>query len=178
MRQNAGERWDAGWVDSLASSSDLTAVSDPTADFTLVMPDSTLLCPEKMIQGNYLCTRTYNTGASFELISMKFACLMRVHPWVNSIVFGNNRPHRTTNMGENVPPKPVFCFHSAGMEFFMEKTYKQYLVPHSPQKKFSPFLSSNVYFASKMVMSPKKYFSRLFWKIWFFFWKNFSMKNI
>ncbi len=31
-----------------------------------------------------------------------------VHSWVNPIVFGNNRPNRTTNMGESVPLKPVF----------------------------------------------------------------------
>ncbi len=30
-------------------------------------------------------------------------------PWVNSTVFGNNRPNRTTDMGGNMPPKPVFC---------------------------------------------------------------------
>ncbi len=71
-------------------------------------------------------------------------------------------------------------YHSAGMEFFMEKTYRQYLVPHSPQKRFNPFLSSDAYFAPKMVMSPKNYFSRLFWNVFFFFerivqWKIFKI---
>ncbi len=67
-------------------------------------------CPaqKKMVQGNYLCTRTYDIGASFELIFMKFACLIQIHLWVKTIVFGNNRPSRTTDMGKNVSPKPVF----------------------------------------------------------------------
>ncbi len=67
------------------------------------------------------------------------------------------------------PQNQFFGFHSTGIEFFMEKTYKQYLVPHSPQKRFNSFLLSDAFFASKMVMSPKNYFSRLFWKICFFF---------
>ncbi len=56
--------------------------------------------------------------ASFELIFMKFPCLMRVHPWVNPIVFGNNRANRTTDMGENAPPKWVFWLSFSGMVFF------------------------------------------------------------
>ncbi len=55
-----------------------------------------------------VCVRSYNTVRSFDSIFMKFTWLMRVLSWVNPIVFGNNRPNRTTDMGENVPPKPVF----------------------------------------------------------------------
>ncbi len=55
---------------------------------------------------------------------MKFTWLVRVHPWVNPIAFGNNWPNRTTDIGENVSLKPVFCFHSAGTAFFEEKTRK------------------------------------------------------
>ncbi len=44
----------------------------------------------------------------FEPIFIKLTWLVRVHSWVNPVVFGNNRPNRATNMGENVPPKPVF----------------------------------------------------------------------
>ncbi len=102
------ERWDAGWVDSLPASSDITAVCDPTADFMLVMPVSSPLCPEKMVQGNYLRIRTYDIGASFELIFMKFTRLMRVYLWVNPIVFGNHRPNRTTDMGKYMSTKPAF----------------------------------------------------------------------
>ncbi len=36
-------------------------------------------------------------------IFMKFTWLVRVHSWVTPIVFGNNRPNRTTYMGKNVP---------------------------------------------------------------------------
>ncbi len=53
------------------------------------------------------CIRSYNTGLSFDPIFMKFTWSVRVHSWVNPIVFGNNRPNRTTDMGENEPPKPV-----------------------------------------------------------------------
>ncbi len=35
------------------------------------------------------------------------------------------------------PENQFYGFHSAGMEFFMEKFYEQYLVPHSPQKRGS-----------------------------------------
>ncbi len=56
----------------------------------------------------YFCVRTHDTGRSFELIFMKFIPLMRVHSWVNPIVFGNNWPNRTADMGKNVLPKLVF----------------------------------------------------------------------
>ncbi len=138
-----------------------------TRYFTLVTPVFSPPGTEKMVQGNYLCTRIHDTGASFELIFMKFACLMRIHPWVTVTAFGNNRRNRTTNMGENVTPKPVFGFHTVRMEFFMEKTYKPYFVLHSPQKMFNSFSLSKAYFASKMIMSPKNYLSQLFW-IFFF----------
>ncbi len=139
-----------------------------TADFTWVIPVFSPPCPEKMVQGTYLCTRTYDIEASFELIFRKFVCLMRVHPRVNPIVFVNNRPNRTIVKGENVPSKPVFGFHSAGMEFFMKKNYKQYLVPHLPQKRFDSFLSSNAYLASKMVMPPKLFFEVILENMLFF----------
>ncbi len=88
---NVGTQCDTGWVDSFPTSNDITTDCCPTADFTLVTPISCPPCPEKMVLGNCLCTRTYDAGARFELIFMKFACLMRVHPWVNPIVFGNNQ---------------------------------------------------------------------------------------
>ncbi len=115
-------------------------------------------CPEKIVQNNYLYARTYHTGASFELIFKKFACLMRANP----TVFGDNRPNRTTNMGENVTPKILFWLSFSRYGIFLEKTYKQYLVPHSPQKRFNLFLSCDAYLASKMVMYPQNNFSLLF----------------
>ncbi len=56
----------------------------------------------------YACIRSYDTVRSVDPIFMKLTWLVRVHSWVNPIVFGNNRPNRTTDMGENVPPKPIF----------------------------------------------------------------------
>ncbi len=48
--------------------------------------------------------RTNDTGRNFEPIFMKFARLVRVRPWVNPIVFGNNRSNSTTDKTENEPP--------------------------------------------------------------------------
>ncbi len=56
----------------------------------------------------YTCMGTHDTGRSFEPIFMKFTRLMRVHPRVNPIVYGNNRSNRTTDMEEKVHPKQVF----------------------------------------------------------------------
>ncbi len=74
--------------------------------FSLKVPDyeSTLLIYIYI----YICIRSYDTGRSSDPIFMKFTWLVRIHSCVNPIVFGNNRPNRTTDMGENVPPKPVF----------------------------------------------------------------------
>ncbi len=72
-----------------------------------------------------VCKRSYDTGdtgRSFDPIFMKFACLVRVHSWVNPIVFGHNRPNRTTYMGENVLQNQFFGFNSDGMGFFEKKT--------------------------------------------------------
>ncbi len=54
-----------------------------------------------------ICIRSYDTGRSFDPMFMKFTWLVRGHSWVKPIVFGNNRSNRTTDMGENVPPKQV-----------------------------------------------------------------------
>ncbi len=56
----------------------------------------------------YVCIRSYDTCRSFDPIFMKFTWLVRAPSWVNHFVFGNNLPSRTTYMGENMPPKPVF----------------------------------------------------------------------
>ncbi len=174
---NVGTQGDTGWVDSLSVSSDIMAVCSPTADFTLVTPVSSPPSPEKMVQCNYLC-RTYNTEASFELIFMKYACLMRVHPWMNPTVFGNNRSNRTTDVGKKVPLKPFFWLSFSRYKIFYAKTYRQCLVSYSPQKRFNLFLSFDACFAKKMVVSPKNNFSRLFWKISFFLKKLFNEKYL
>ncbi len=68
-----------------------------------------------------ICIRSYDTGRIFEPIFMKFTWLVRIHSWVNPIVFGNNRSNRTTYMGKNVPQNQVFGFKSDGMGFFEKK---------------------------------------------------------
>ncbi len=138
---------DAVWVDSLPASCDFTAVCDPTADFTLVAPVLSPPCPDKKWCGviNYIvCTRTHNAGPSFELIFMKFTCLLRVHPWVKSIVFGNNRPNGITNIGENVLPKSVFqlSFSRYGITvfnnlFLIEKVLFIFVVRRTLPQKWS-----------------------------------------
>ncbi len=40
--------------------------------------------------------------------SSQFERIYAVQPWVKPIVFGNNQPDRITDIGENVPPKPIF----------------------------------------------------------------------
>ncbi len=50
----------------------------------------------------------HDTARSFELIFMKFTCLIQVHTRMNPNFFLNNWSSRTTNMGENVPLNLVF----------------------------------------------------------------------
>ncbi len=76
--------------------------------FILVVPDYESVMLIYFFIYIYICIRSYDTGRSFDPIFMKFAWLVRVYSWVNPIVFGNNWPNRTTDMGGNVPPKPVF----------------------------------------------------------------------
>ncbi len=111
----------------------------------------------------------HDTVRSFELIFMKFMSLVRVHTWVNHIIFGNNRSNRTTDMGENVPSKLVFWllfsrygvfwgknvtavfgttfpienwffgFHSAGTEVFEEKFQNRIRYPISHKRGYIHF---------------------------------------
>ncbi len=119
-----------------------------------------------------ICARTHDTGCSFEVIFMKFTWLMRVHPWVNHIVFENNPPNRTTKIGENVPPKPVFRLSCSPYEIFWAKDLKTvFCTPFSTEKVILIFVVRRSY-TSKNGHVPKNYFSGLFWKI-LFFRKNF-----
>ncbi len=98
-----------------------------------------------------LCIRSYDTGSSFEPIFMKFTWLVRAHSWVNPIVFGNNRPNRTTDMGENVPPKLFFRVQVRQCGIFWEKNLKTVSgTPYRPKKGYMRFLSSNA-------LSPQKW---------------------
>ncbi len=80
--------------------------------------------------------------------------------------------------GKCAPKTSFFGFHSASMIFFMEKTNKQYVVPHSPQKRFNSILSTDANFASKMVMSPKNFFHSYFGKYVSFLKKLFNEKSL
>ncbi len=83
--------------------------------------------------------RSYDTGRSFEPIFMKFTWLVRVHSWVNPIVFGNNRPNRTTDMKENVHA----IFKRISRNF--EVNFKQFLVEfHSIRKRISHTFQENL----------------------------------
>ncbi len=127
----------------------------------LVMPVSSPPCPEKMVQGNYLCTRTYDTGASFELIFMKFTCLVRVHPWVNPIVFGNNQPNRIADVGENVAPKPAFWLSFSrdgifyGINFFVVRRLLCLKNGRVPQNFFCGYFEKYVFFFLKKLFNEK-----------------------
>ncbi len=72
---------------------------------------TTILTPSTS-EGGDICIRSYDTGRSFDPIFMKFTWLVRVHSGVNPIVFGNNRPNRTTYMGKNVPQNQFFGLKS------------------------------------------------------------------
>ncbi len=77
------------------------------------------------IGGFFVITTIYkrsdDTGRSFDPIFMKFTWLVWVHSWVNPIVFGNNSPNRTANMGEMCPQNWFFGFKSNGMGFLRKK---------------------------------------------------------
>ncbi len=49
---------------------------------------------------------------------MKLTWLVPVHSWINSIVFGNNRPNRTTDWGKIYHKNQFLEFKSADMAFF------------------------------------------------------------
>ncbi len=50
----------------------------------------------------------HDTGRSFAPIFVKFTSSVRLHPWPNPIVFGDNRPNITPDTVENVRAKPAF----------------------------------------------------------------------
>ncbi len=70
----------------------------------------------------YICIRTHDTGYNSLPIFIKLTWLVRLQPWVNPIVFGNNRSNRTTDIGENVPTTPVLCIEVRQYGFFKEET--------------------------------------------------------
>ncbi len=104
----------------------------------------------------FICIRSYNTGRSFEPIFMKFTRFVRVLSWMTPIIFGNNRPNRTTDMGENVPPKPIFWVWVSRYGDFWEKNYKTVIGTPFPEKML--FLLFDAPFPQKWSSYPlKKY---------------------
>ncbi len=118
--------------------------------------------PKFSAYNNYYC---YDTGRSFEPIFMKFRWLVRVHTWVDPIVFGSKWPNRTTDMGEIVPQNRDGHFWGKNFETIFN-------TPFPVEKVLSIFVI-------RCSLCPKNYFSHLFWKILFFLrkivqWKIFK----
>ncbi len=87
-------------------------------------------------------TSRFSTGCSFEPIFIKFTWLVRVHhtaePYFYFILFffgGNNRSHRTLDMGENVPQKLVFWLSFSRYGIFRGKNFKAIFGTPFPIKK-------------------------------------------
>ncbi len=99
---------------------------------------------------------------------MKFTWLVRVHSWVNPIVFGNSRPNRTTDTEENVSPKPVFRVYVRRYGVFWEKNLKTVFDTRFPLKKVIFIFLVRRPVPSKKVMHPKNNFSLLSCIILFF----------
>ncbi len=78
---------------------------------------------------------------SFEPIFMEFIWLVRVHSWVNPIVFGNNRPNRTTDRGK-CEFKTSFSSFVGQYGFFLRTKLKiciPYFTSPSPLKVYIHF---------------------------------------
>ncbi len=169
------ECWDTGWVDSLLASRDITTVCGPTADFTLVTPVSSSPCPGKNDAGDYLYLyRNTRYGLQFGTDFHEIYMVDAGPPCVNPIIFGNNRPNRTTDIGENVPPKPVFlAFIQPVLSFFRLKAV--FGTPFPTEKVLLSFVVWCP-FTSKMVMSLHVHFRKYYY--YYYFWKICLMKNI
>ncbi len=120
---------------------------------------------------NYYC---HDTGLGFEPIFVKFTWLVRVHIWVNPIVFGNNRLNGNTDMEENVPLKPFFSFIQLVWAFLRKKLRNCVWYPISRRKGSIYFclLSSRSLKNGDCPRTPQKIiFLHYFGKYVFFFKK-------
>ncbi len=130
----------------------------------------------------YICIRTHDASCNFERIFMKFTWCGFTHRWT-LLFFGNNRPNRTTDMGEAVPPKPAFrlSFNVYGFTcfflFFLRKHLKTVSGTSFPTEKVIFIFVVRRPFPSKMVVSPKIIFCSYSGK-YYFFRKNCWMENI
>ncbi len=100
-------------------------------------------------------------GLQIRNVNMIFTWLVRIHPWVNPIVFGNNWLNRTTDIGENVPSNPVLRVYVRWYGGFQEKIWKQYLESYFPQKGYIHFVVRHS-FPQRKLWPSQKYFSALF----------------
>ncbi len=90
---------------------------------------------------------------------------VQVYPRVNPIVFGNKRPNRTADMGENVPPKPVFWLSFSRYGFFCGKSLKTLSGTLFPAEKAIFIFVVRRPVPSKMVMSSLSPHQKLFFAI-------------
>ncbi len=113
----------------------------------------------------FICVRMrHDIGRSFEPIFVQFTWLVRVHTWVNTVVFRNNRPWRTTDMGGKSDPKQVFQLLFSQYGFFWGgKNPKPYSVPHFG-KVILIFVDQHP-LSWKMVIHQKLFFMAILEKI-------------
>ncbi len=125
---------------------------------------------------NYYC---HDTGRSFELIFMKFTWLVRFHTWMNpNFFFENGRFNRTTDMGENVPPKLVFWLSFSRYGGFWGKNLKAvFNTPFRHRKNYCHFCRRTYNSLKNGHVSQKSFFTGIL-DFFFFFWTNCYMKNI
>ncbi len=83
---------------------------------------------------------------------------MRVYPWVNPIVFGNNRPSRTTD-GENVSTKSVFRLSFSQYVFFWGNKLQKVFGTSFFMERLYSFSSSDAPFPQKWPRPPKNFFA-------------------
>ncbi len=122
--------------------------------------------PKPWFPKTHQCISSYDTNHSFEPIFMNFTQLVLVHSWVNCIVFGNNRPNRTTDMGGKCAPKTCFSCLSQMVWSFLKKKLKNciwYPISKKKKKKLHSFLLPTPHFL-KNSHAPKNNFSLLFWE--------------
>ncbi len=134
---NVETQSDVGWVDSLPASSDTTAVCGFITDFTLLTPVSSPPAQKKWCRViTYIQEHTIQWQVLNWFSWNSHAWCGSTHGWTLLFLetISQIEPLIWGKMG---PQNQFFGFHSASMEFFMEKTYKQYVVPHSSQKRFN-----------------------------------------
>ncbi len=86
-----------------------------------------------------------------------------------SYFFGHNRSNRTTDMGENVAPKLVFLAFIQPVWAFLRKKFQSHIRYSISHRKGYTHFCRPTRHSLKNSHVPKNCFSRLFWKMFFFF---------